>query len=357
MTKANSAVVDDPTGYDDLLVSTSLLALQVADNSNVAIFLGNSVADTFDALTYVDVAGGTNLDTSTAGVLKPTTGADTYATSGTLGLVNNLTGYGGYSTRERVPVGVITGDGDRVRVTLRPPTTGNNTPIDDVWIGHAGTGADFDGTQVRVTFSGGATGTTLVAGGALVVSDAIAYAFDDTKDIIVSFDYGATADVRGRTGATGYTSYQKAATSGEAGNTTVSGYSSNAGFLVVLDKLEVRTAIGTPNNMTVLSTILTAPIIPEDISAILLVKEVGGASVAGTDYTLDCSRDGGTTFAAMTLTELFTLPNGLIAVQAAGTDVTGQPSNNTPRWRFKTLNNKNVEFHGVHFIWRLGASP
>jgi hypothetical protein len=63
------------TGLSELEATVSMIALQVADNSNVALFLGSSgnrVADSFGALTYVDVAGATNLDTYAPGVLKPT---------------------------------------------------------------------------------------------------------------------------------------------------------------------------------------------------------------------------------------------------------------------------------------------
>jgi hypothetical protein len=60
-------------GFEELLLSHSLMALQVADLANTAIFTSNNrVADSFDAMTYVDTAGATNLDTGTAGVLKPT---------------------------------------------------------------------------------------------------------------------------------------------------------------------------------------------------------------------------------------------------------------------------------------------
>ncbi|KKB09415.1 hypothetical protein [Devosia chinhatensis] len=336
----------------------SIMAIQIADNSNAALFMGDGVADAFDTLTYVDVAGASNLNSATTGVLKPTTGTDTYATSANPALTANSTGYGGYSTRELVPASALTVSGDKVRLTLTPPTSGANTPIDDVWIGHVGgTAPNFDGTQVRVTFAGGATGVTLVAGGASVVSDAIDYALDETKDLVVSFDFGATADVRRNSAASGYNSYQKAVTSGDGGSTVVSGYTPNADFLAVLDLIEVRTAAAAANNMTVRSNSFTAPVIPQTLRAVLMVKQVGGSSVAGTDYKLELSRDGGATFNEATLTEKFTLQNGITVVEAAALDVTAQPSANNPRWRFSTLNNKNIELYGVHFLWPTGSSP
>jgi hypothetical protein len=111
-------------------------------------------------------------------------------------------------------------------------------------------------------------------------------------------------------------------------------------------------ATGT-NNLTVRSASFTAASTPTSMKALIRVKEVV-AAVAGTDYTLECSRDGGTTWAAMTLTELFTSASptaGIRVVEAAETSVSGQPSGTAPRWRFKTLNSKNVELHDAYLYW------
>jgi hypothetical protein len=111
--------------------------------------------------------------------------------------------------------------------------------------------------------------------------------------------------------------------------------------------------LSTTNNLTVSSVAFTAASVPTKMKALIRIKEVDAAT-AGTDYTLECSRDGGTTWTTMTLTELFTSASptaGMRVVEAAETDVSGQPSGTSPRWRFKTLNNKMVELHDAYFYW------
>ncbi|MET3900351.1 hypothetical protein ABIB57_004317 [Devosia sp. UYZn731] len=63
-----------------------------------------------------------------------------------------------------------------------------------------------------------------------------------------------------------------------------------------------------PNNVTVRSAAFTAAAAPTKMKAHTRVKEVDAAT-AGTDYTLEGSRDGVTTWSTMTLTELFTSPS------------------------------------------------
>ena len=55
-----------------LLTMTSVIALQVADNTNLPMLMNTWLADPFDTLTYINVGSSTNLDTSTAGRLRPT---------------------------------------------------------------------------------------------------------------------------------------------------------------------------------------------------------------------------------------------------------------------------------------------
>ena len=87
------------------------------------------------------------------------------------------------------------------------------------------------------------------------------------------------------------------------------------------------------------------------MKAVIRVKEVDAAA-AGTDYTLEFTRDNGTTWTAATLTELFTAPGSVRVVESNLVDVSGQPSGTWLRWRFKTLNNKNVELHDVLLYWQ-----
>jgi hypothetical protein len=103
-------------------------------------------------------------------------------------------------------------------------------------------------------------------------------------------------------------------------------------------------------NLTVRSAAFTAVSAPAAMKGVLRVKEVDAAT-AGTDYTLEFTRDNGTTWTAATLTELFTAPGSIRVVESNLVDVSGQPSGTSLCWRFKTLNNKNVELHDALLYW------
>lgn len=155
-------------------------------------------------------------------------------------LNNNTTGYGGFTIRQWFAAGVISLSGNPVRVRLTPTTTGLNTILTGIYIGHAagaGDAYDFDGAQVQVLFSGSGS-VTLTAGGASVTSDEIGFALDETKNLIVSMQHAATSSVRDVSGlGANYVSYQKAGA--EAATTNVTGYSTLSGTLTVCDLIEV----------------------------------------------------------------------------------------------------------------------
>lgn len=150
----------------------------------------------------------------------------------------NVTGFSGYTIRQLFPAGAVR-NGTKIRITCSPPTSGNNTLIGACYIGHKGASApDFDGGQVQVLFGGLGT-RTLTVGGGDVVSDEITFAYDKNKELIVSFWFSGTSDVRGTTGlGATYNNYQKAAVN-EASLTSTSGYSGNSGFVEVVRLVEI----------------------------------------------------------------------------------------------------------------------
>jgi hypothetical protein len=222
-------------------------------------------------------------------------------------------------------------------------TIGHKAASGDAW--------DMAATPVPVTVGGIAAFT--LGTSADTWSDWITFALDETKDLVMAAHFSSTSSIRrnNSTADSGFSATNKTAAS-EINSADVTGYAApTAGYIGIISEVEVETAAA--NNMTVPSTGLPATSAPPtSMMALLLIKEVDAAA-AGTDYTLECSRDG-TTWAAMTLTELFTSPSptaSIRVVEAAETDVSGQPSGTSPRWRFKTLGNKNVELHGLLFGW------
>lgn len=385
-----------PAGYDDLLLSVSLLALQVADNTNVALFLGasgNRVADSFDALTYVDVAGGTNLDSATPGVLKPTlvpVGLSYLA--GTEDATDQTTytfaaqSFGAAAADRHIAVAIST-RANAAR-SISSVTIGGVAATPAFVANNAASGADMAAIYVA-NVPTGATGSVVVVMSAAMVRCAIAvYRMTglnsatpvDTAGVAVTsaapsvnLDVVAGGPVIGALKAAVSSTWSYLTENFDAASTEASGDAASFASVLapstVLNQVVTDTLSGSSvaalavaswapsttsfNNLTVRSASFTAATAPAKMKALIRVKEVDAAT-AGTDYTLECSRDGGTTWATMTLTELFTSPSptsGIRVVEAAETDVSAQPSGTAPRWRFKTLNTKNVELHDVYFYW------
>ncbi|MBN9335781.1 hypothetical protein [Devosia sp.] len=306
----------------ELEFTVSQVALLLADMNNQAQFLGpsgNRFADSFDTLTYVDVAGATHLNSATAGLLKPTvaispriaTGTPTAPLGGTAANVND----NNPATNIVVSPGNITASpvGSRIVAKIDYGTSITITRIEAVGIAQsAGAGANFttwystdntNWTQLGTAGTSSATPSTFFNDG-LVTARYIAL-------VVIAADW----------------------TSFTVSVADLNGYGASS-----------------PNNLTVRSAVFTAASVPTKMKALINVREVEAAT-AGTDYTFECSRDAGANWTVMTLSERYSMPSGLRVVEAAETDVSGQPSGTSPRWRFKTLNNKNVELHDVFFYW------
>ena len=306
------------TGSDDLMITASVVAMQVADNANAAIFGPNWVADSFDTLTFVDVAGATSLDTSAIGVLKPTSSTVVINTP------NAAAGGAGYTLIDRttaVPVGTV---------------------IKSIGVYSA------VAQTVTVKLYRRLTSTT----GDVVVDQSFSHPGGGWADCVLSSPYTVPSGsyFLGAHSSTNIDIVSGAIRTFKLANISGSGVTGmdEAGS----GAFGMRYTRVTPN-MTVRSAAFTALSTPSKVQAMLRVREIDTAA-AGTDYTLECSRDNGTTWASMTLTELYTSPSptsGVRVVQAAETDVSTQPSGTALRWRFKTLNNKMVELHDIYLHW------
>lgn len=157
----------------------------------------------------------------------------------------NSTGWKTFSIRQIIAANVMTISGLAMRFRLVPPTTGFNTNIVDMFVGHqAGSGDAYDmaAAGTRVTFSGLST-VTLTAGGASVLSDTIAFNFDRSRAFIMTFDFDNTpdCDIRRNIGlSSDYTHYYKVG-SGEGATADVTGYA-NTGTetaACIVDQIEV----------------------------------------------------------------------------------------------------------------------
>lgn len=146
--------------------------------------------------------------------------------------------WNGFTLRQVIPASLITISGSLVRVTIEAGGT-EGCAIDALYIGHAaaaGDAYDFDGNQVRCQ-SVGSNSFTVAAGTSLLL-DEVAFALDETKNIIIAahFNDAAHDNIGGRAIAS-YTAYFK--TANEAGTTDVTGYSNTASALRLVNKIEV----------------------------------------------------------------------------------------------------------------------
>lgn len=308
-------------GLTGLTTAFGLLAIQVADAMNVAQFIGdtnNRVADTFDALTYVNTGGATNLETGTAGLLKNTTS------------YSRITG----SNTPTAPLG-------GTAANLDDNNTGTTTTASPGNISGAATGSRI---AFKIDFGSNKTLTKIEIkqlrdNGSGTNAGKLVYSTDNTNwtqlgaDVSENqtpTDYSVTGSVTAR-----YIGY--AANAQNWGGLTVTASDLN-GYETVT------------NNVTVTSTTFTADSQPTTAKALFLVKEVDSITL-NTDFIAYASRDGGTTYTAFVLTKITTLPGSIAVYQSAELDISGQPSGTSMRWKIVSANNKSFEAHAAYLYW------
>jgi len=103
-------------------------------------------------------------------------------------------------------------------------------------------------------------------------------------------------------------------------------------------------------NMTLQSNAFTAQAAPTN--ARLMVLEVNVDSVTvNTDIKGYVSRDGGTTFTQVTLVDEGDTEATAKQILVANVDISAQPSGTSMKWKVTTLNNKDMDIHGVGLMW------
>lgn len=326
------------TDRRNLLLSTAYQSKSFASYRRLINLFATGFKGANDTANGIDTGSSSNyVVNATSGYVAP---SKSFTSQVSQTLTTNNTSFGGYTLRELIPPGSGGVNGTSLRITLTPPTSGNNTNVGAVYVGHVGGSApDFDGTQVQVTFSGSNT-TTLTAGGATVVSDEIPYAYDRTKALIVSIYMTGTSDVRYVTGlGSTYNNYNKNAN--DPSGTTATGYSSASGTMMVLSKVESSNGA---NNMTLVTASQTTDASVSN-GRVLLEFDNAAAPTLNADLTVEVTCDGGSNWAAATLSSVTAYSQGGRSVaETADTTCTAGTSFAA---RIKTLNNKNVPVYAA----------
>ncbi len=306
----------------DLLLAE--LALGLADANNVAQFLGsagNRFADSFDTLAYVDVAGSTNLESGSAGLLKPTQSGFSRITGATPstpygGTAANINDNNTGTTASGISPGNQSGQSVASRIVAKLDFGASKT-VTKIEARQYSCSAASSGTNLMGLYysTDNTTWTQLGAGFTLTTTPT---------------DFTATGNVSAR--------YVAVVTSPENWSTLTQ-------TLGDLNAYEPATT----DNMTAKSAALTAAAAPGTAKLVARTKHIDSITL-GTDLLFSVSRDGGTTWTTASMTDRFTA-NSIHVLESASIDISAQPSGTAMKWKAVTANNKVVELHDVYLYW------
>lgn len=314
---------------DDYL-QMMLNSMDAARSQSLARFMGYRFADSFGATTYVNTGAATNLDSGTAGLLKPSAGSATLV-SNSCTTLGNLTGGGGLAAAVDANTSQAQSAG-AASAGLGASNAGYNNTAGCDW------GSGNSKIIGRITvYSPNNVG--ICGGGACSTTWKLQGSTDNFSSSIVDLYTSGSTSVGGNdnmdvtSGITTTTAYRyhRINVNGNAVNT------------VSLAEIRLYEA-GVTNNVTAQSTSIAVPANPATCVLYARVKHVDSATV-GTDYNFYVSRDGGTTFSsAASMTDYFTDPTDSAHVlYSASVGVSGQPSGANVVLKLITANNKMVE--------------
>jgi len=103
------------------------------------------------------------------------------------------------------------------------------------------------------------------------------------------------------------------------------------------------------HNMTLFSNATTALAAPDDANIVIWQEDGSSAITLNTDLKAYASRNGGTTYTQMTLSEVANLTTGRILTGTV--DISGQSSATAMKYKIETLNTKDQKIHAVALQW------
>lgn len=317
----------------DLQSQVAELAFDLAILRNEGVYaMSNGVAITYDDSTGIDAGASSNyyLGTSFGNSLieivrNQNSSTDTFTQTPV------AWGISDYCVVDIIPQSLLNNTGSLIRVQFDAPASAS-VKLDDVFVSQvAASGDAYDShTDItRITFNG-ANGTTIPANGT-TWSDWVSYSLDSTKNLIVAMDVGSSTSGHYAGTISGWNSWYKAATNEAGTQNRSAGYTSNGEYRHHVKAIDV---MGPTLNMTLISTAYTAASAPTTVAFTMRFNEPDSDVTLNTDLTVEISRDDGTTWSTMTLTELRT--SGTTVVVSGTVDVSGQPSGSSLKSRIKT---------------------
>lgn len=111
-------------------------------------------------------------------------------------------------------------------------------------------------------------------------------------------------------------------------------------------------AANAASNITTVSNAYTALTAPSTVSFVVEHQDVSTTAAVNTDIIVSASRDSGTTWTAVTLTDFGPSPISGARVLKGSATVSGQPSGTAIKWKVETANAKEQRVHGLWMQWK-----
>jgi len=348
----------------------------------------NSFADSYNALSYVDVAGATALSTLPAGLLKPTDTLD--ANTALLLHFDGTAGSAAFPAATGQTVSVTGSVAVNNSVSKFSGSGGFNgsssyltVPDSADW--NLGT-SNFtvDWWEYRTANNAGApvgrnptsTYAYLIGYGGVLYMSSAGSAWDISNGRVINQTLNTWVHCAVvRSGSTFYifkngvqtdTWTSSASIFSPAGPLSIGYQQSNpSAFSGYLDELRFSKGIarwtsgftppnaayyGVANNMTTASTVLTTSTAPSSIKVVAKVNYLDTPTL-GTDLMFDVSRDSGTTWTPVTMVDKGSV-GSVRTLESGFTSVTSQPAGTSIKYRVRTANNKMVEIQDVYLTWQ-----
>lgn len=319
----------NPANLASLIQNINNNAFKIADLEGVRLNMAGGIADAYDSETDVDTATSTNESYDGTNDLYSPTASTTTVTGDQTVSSNALSTNTTFVNRtESIANGIVVRSlgvnlatavtGMKLKIMLENSSTSFDIVSETATFNHPGGGLYYVDLPSDYTVPG--SGTYRV--GVYYPSGAAGSNSSNFSTGNRSFKSG---DITG-TGQTGFT----------AGS---SGYA----FAVAWKHTP------TTDNMTLVSNVFTAGAVPT-VARVAAFIDPQVSMTINTDFTSEVSRDGGTTWSAVTLA-LVSNPVGTVEQYEGTVSVSGQPSGTSMKYRHKTLNNKDIDVTGTVFQW------
>jgi hypothetical protein len=319
----------NPANLASLIQNINNNAFNIADLQGVRLNMVGGIADAYDSETDVDTATSTNESYDSGNDLySPTSTGATMISAATGTVIGDMTVGGGNAAAFNGTTSAIVGAGTARKDTSpafigKDWGSGNTKTISRYKV----YGSSDVGLASAATFDIKLQGSTDNFSSSIVDLHS-ATGVSDSNAIILDYTSGITT-------TTAYRYHRVLLTSG--------------GSEFYVAEVEFYNNDATINNMTLVSNAFTATAVPTQARVAVFIDPQVSITI-NTDFTAEVSRDGGTTWTAVTLA-LVSNPVGTVEQYEGTVSISSQPSGSSMKYRLKTLNNKDIDVTGIVFQW------